>query len=86
MTHPKITILWNSTVKEFKGAEGGVLTTVVVQSVDDADNVTDVPADAAFVAIGHIPNTGVRRARARARTPCAPVSYTHLTLPTICSV
>jgi len=59
MTHPKITILWNSTVKEFKGAEGGVLTTVVVQSVDDADNVTDVPADAAFVAIGHIPNTGL---------------------------
>merc|ERR1711998_267279 len=57
MTHPKIEIMWNTTVKEFKGTDGGVLTTVVTQSVNDPDNVTEVPADAAFVAIGHIPNT-----------------------------
>merc|ERR1719149_71713 len=49
--------MWNSTVKEFKGGEGGMLTTVVVTSVDDPSNETEVPAEAAFVAIGHIPNT-----------------------------
>jgi len=59
MANPKITIMWNSTVQEFKGAEGGMLNTVVVQSTTDASNVTEVPADAAFVAIGHIPNTDI---------------------------
>jgi len=59
LSHPKISVMWNTTVKEFKGNEGGVLTTVVAQSVDDAENVTEIPADAAFVAIGHIPNTDV---------------------------
>merc|ERR1719421_910397 len=34
-----------------------MLETVVAQSVDDPSNVTEVPAEAAFVAIGHIPNT-----------------------------
>merc|ERR1719238_148018 len=49
--------MWNSTVKEFKGGDNGMLSTVVVQSVDDADNTTELSAEAAFVAIGHIPNT-----------------------------
>jgi len=31
---------------------------VVAQDVSDASNVTNITADAAFVAIGHIPNTG----------------------------
>jgi len=57
MTHPKINIMWNSTVKEFKGSDGGVLSTVVAQSTTDPENLTEVAADAAFVAIGHIPNT-----------------------------
>jgi len=57
--NPKIHVMWNTTVKEFKGNEGGVLTTVVTQDINDAENVTEVAADAAFVAIGHIPNTGV---------------------------
>jgi len=38
-----------------------MLETVVAQSVDDEANVTDIAAEAAFVAIGHIPNTGLFR-------------------------
>merc|ERR1719502_27386 len=49
--------MWNTTVKEFKGGDNGMLQTVVAQNVDDAENVTEIPAEAAFVAIGHIPNT-----------------------------
>ena len=57
LSHPKINVMWNTTVKEFKGSEGGVLTTVVAVSVEDPTKETEVTADAAFVAIGHIPNT-----------------------------
>jgi len=57
LANSKITVMWNSTVDEFKASEGGVLSSVAVKSVDDETNVTDVPAEAAFVAIGHIPNT-----------------------------
>jgi len=57
LAHAKITVMWNTTVKEFKGGEGGMLSTVVVQDVHDEANVTELAAEAAFVAIGHIPNT-----------------------------
>merc|ERR1719399_2234925 len=58
LSHSKITVWWNSTVKEFKGDENsGMLSTVVVQDVSNGDNVTELSAEAAFVAIGHIPNT-----------------------------
>jgi len=57
LANSKITVMWNSTVEEFKAGEGDVLSSVAVKSVDDETNVTDVPAEAAFVAIGHIPNT-----------------------------
>ena len=57
LAHNKITVMWNSTVKEFKGGESGMLATVVVENVADPANVTELAAEAAFVAIGHIPNT-----------------------------
>jgi len=58
LSNSKITVIWNSTVKEFLGSgEGGQLETVVVQSTTDPSNETNVTAEAAFVAIGHIPNT-----------------------------
>jgi len=59
LSHSKITVLWNTTVKEFQGGEGGVLTTAVLESTSDPSNVTEVAVDAAFVAIGHIPNTDI---------------------------
>ena len=57
LSNAKITVMWNTTVKEFKAGEGGMLATVVAVDVNDAANVTELPAEAAFVAIGHIPNT-----------------------------
>jgi len=57
--HPKISIMWNTTVKQFQAGEGGMLTSALLQDVNDAANETEVTADGAFVAIGHIPNTGV---------------------------
>jgi len=57
LSNNKIRVMWNSTVKEFKAGESGMLSQVVVQSVDDPMNETVVEAEAAFVAIGHIPNT-----------------------------
>ena len=45
---------------EFRGGEGALakqLSSVLIESVDDASNVTEIAAEAAFVAIGHIPNT-----------------------------
>ena len=60
LAHPKIRVVWNSTVHEFRGGEGALanqLSSVLIESVDDASNVTEIAAEAAFVAIGHIPNT-----------------------------
>ena len=57
LSHAKIHVMWNSTVAEFVGSEGGMLSTVRVASTTDPANITEVPAEAAFVAIGHIPNT-----------------------------
>ena len=58
LSNPKITVLWNSTVAEFKAVEGSnVLGSVIVRSTTDDTHVTEIPAEAAFVAIGHIPNT-----------------------------
>lgn len=57
LAHPKIKVMWNSTVQEFKATEMGGLGTVVVAATDDPANITEVAAEAAFVAIGHIPNT-----------------------------
>eukprot|EP00908_Phaeocystis_cordata_P009716 Transcript_20509.p1 GENE.Transcript_20509~~Transcript_20509.p1 ORF type:complete len:578 (+),score=306.41 Transcript_20509:164-1897(+) len=62
MSNPKITIAWNTTVKEFKGGDCSseatcMLSHLELQSTTDPDNVTELPVEAAFVAIGHIPNT-----------------------------
>jgi len=57
LANAKITVMWNSTVDEFKAGEGGLLTSVAIKSTTDESNVTELPAEAAFVAIGHIPNT-----------------------------
>jgi len=57
LANAKINVMWNTTVKEFKGDESGMLSTVITQDVEDETQVTEVAAEAAFVAIGHIPNT-----------------------------
>ena len=62
LANPKITVIWNTVVKEFKGGDCAqeatcMLSALVLESTTDPSNVTELPVDAAFVAIGHIPNT-----------------------------
>ena len=59
LNNPKITIVWNTTVKEFKGNDGGMLTTAVLEDVTNPENVTELAVDGAFVAIGHIEHVAV---------------------------
>ncbi len=59
--NPKIRFLLNSTVDEYLGTDtNGVkkLTHLRVRNTV-TNEITDVPADGAFVAIGHQPNTGL---------------------------
>jgi thioredoxin reductase (NADPH) len=55
LSHPKISVVWNSVVEEFVGSSEQ-LTHVVVKSTADG-STSDIPCVAGFVAIGHIPNT-----------------------------
>merc|ERR1719483_1205354 len=62
--NPKITVLWNTTVGEFKGGDCAseatcMLSHLALHTTDDPTNTTELAVDAAFVAIGHIPNTGL---------------------------
>ena len=62
LSNPKITVMWNTVVKEFKGGDCAqeatcMLSALALESTTDPSNVTELAVDAAFVAIGHIPNT-----------------------------
>ncbi|HEY6449976.1 MAG TPA: thioredoxin-disulfide reductase [Candidatus Cybelea sp.] len=54
--HPKIDFIWNSVVEEVRGATH--VTGLRLRNVLDGSS-SDVETAALFVAIGHIPNTGV---------------------------
>jgi thioredoxin reductase (NADPH) len=54
LNHPKVKVLWNSQVKEIKGA-GAVTTIVVTQDGKEKE----LPAEGVFVAIGHKPVTSL---------------------------
>jgi thioredoxin reductase (NADPH) len=53
----KIEFVWNATIAEIKGAEGTV-TRVVLENTQTGEH-TETAADGVFLAIGHIPNTGL---------------------------
>jgi len=72
LKHPKITVLWNSVVTSFKGAEEKdpdtgdimkVLTHAAIRatSADGKAKARDIEAAGAFVAIGHDPSTDIYR-------------------------
>lgn len=54
LKHPKVKVLWNSSVKEVKGEKK--VTSIVVEDVK-AHSIKELPADGIFVAIGHEPVT-----------------------------
>lgn len=52
-----ITIMWNHTLDEVLGDEAGVTGMRVKSTIDDS--TTDVELPGVFIAIGHVPNTGI---------------------------
>lgn len=60
LSNPKITFVWDSVVDEVIGAKVGRFDKANAVRVKNlkTDAVTEIPASAMFVAIGHIPNTG----------------------------
>jgi thioredoxin reductase (NADPH) len=61
--NPKIDYAWNSVVEAIEGERQdghNVLTHVVLRSIKD-DSLRDLRIDGLFLAIGHVPNTGIFR-------------------------
>eukprot|EP01052_Picozoa_sp_SAG31_P036623 SAG31_NODE_4602_length_3103_cov_3.619174_5_plen_197_part_00 len=60
LENPKITTLWSHVVDEFYGDNGQDLSKVIVRDLKTG-SLLDIPAEGAFVAIGHSPNTELFR-------------------------
>ena len=58
--NPKISFEWNSELAEIKDVEQGVVTGVVLRSLQDGDT-KEILAEGVFIAIGHTPNTSLFR-------------------------
>lgn len=58
MNHPKIKIVWNSQIKEIVG-DDKVTAVKVGSTVEGNTEVTELPADGVFIAIGHRPVTSI---------------------------
>jgi thioredoxin reductase (NADPH) len=52
-----ITIMWNHTLDEVLGDEAGVTGMRVKSTIDDSTSEVELPG--IFIAIGHVPNTGI---------------------------
>ena len=61
MKNKKIEIVWNTVVKEILGKEEGALKELTGVKVEDLkeNKTSEIPRDGVFVAIGHVPNTGI---------------------------
>ena len=61
MKNKKIEIIWNTVVKEILGKEEGTLKELTGVKVEDLkeNKTSEIPTDGVFVAIGHVPNTGI---------------------------
>jgi thioredoxin reductase (NADPH) len=57
--HPKIDVIWNSTVKEIVGGGTPEVVTGVRLHNETTSAETILPADGVFIAIGHTPTTAV---------------------------
>lgn len=58
LEHPKIEVLWDTVVEEMLGEDE--LTRVKLRNVK-SDEITEIPIEGLFVAIGHSPNTQIFR-------------------------
>jgi thioredoxin reductase (NADPH) len=55
--HPKISVIWDSVVDEIRGAENPRKVTHVRLKNVKSGNLSEIPADGVFIAIGHAPAT-----------------------------
>lgn len=55
-THPKVTMMYNTTIKEVHG-EGKVSEVILKNTVDGSEKM--LPIDGVFIAIGHVPYTKI---------------------------
>lgn len=60
MTTPNITFVWNTEVVDIKDPERGEVTALVLRN-NKTGEVTEMPVDGVFIAIGHTPNTDLVR-------------------------
>jgi len=58
LANPKIEVAWNSVVHDIRDVSKGEVSSMVLKNVVTGD-LTDVPVDGVFVAIGHTPNTSL---------------------------
>ncbi len=66
LNHPKIEVMWDSTLEEIQGVEPGNIsdgkipgvTNIIIKNVKTGET-TDLPMDGVFVAIGHDPATQI---------------------------
>ena len=75
-----IEVIWNATLDEALGDDMGVTGIAVNHLIEKTK--TSIDLQGVFIAIGHTPNTQLFDGQ----LDMTPVSYTHLTLPTIYSV
>lgn len=60
LKHPKISFLWNSVVADVLDVQKGTVTGVQVENVETGEKKVH-PCQGLFIAIGHVPNTGMFR-------------------------
>ncbi len=58
LANPKIEVAWNSVVQDIRDVSTGEVSSMVLKNVVTGE-VTEVPVDGVFVAIGHTPNTSL---------------------------
>jgi thioredoxin reductase (NADPH) len=56
--NPKIEFIWNSEVADVRDVDKGEVSSIVVRNLKTG-SLTELPLDGVFIAIGHIPNTGL---------------------------
>ena len=57
LANPKIEVIWNKGLVEYKSADGEVISGCVLKDTVTGE-LTEMPIDGIFLAIGHVPNTG----------------------------
>lgn len=60
LKHEKIEVLWNKTVEDILEGENGAVSGIRLKDTQTGE-ISDTDCDGVFVAIGHVPNTGIFR-------------------------